>query len=109
MDITKTLYIKTRSDWRNWLKKNYKTEKEIWLVFQNKSSGKTGITYEDAVEEALCFGWIDSIVKKIEKDSRVQRFTPRNPKSSYSQLNKETIEQIDQKEKSNCICTKNTR
>jgi uncharacterized protein YdeI (YjbR/CyaY-like superfamily) len=99
MQITKTLYTKTRSEWRNWLKKNYKTEKEIWLVFQNKSSGKTGITYEDAVEEALCFGWIDSIVKKTEKQSRVQRFTPRNPKSSYSQLNKERLKRLLRKKK----------
>ncbi len=99
MEITKTIYIKTRSEWRNWLKKNYKSEKDIWLVFQNKSSGKTGITYEDAVEEALCFGWIDSIVKKIEKDSRVQRFTPRNQKSSYSQLNKERLKRLLRKKK----------
>jgi len=99
MQITKTLSIKTRSQWRNWLKKNYKLEKEIWLVFQNKSSGKTGISYEEAVEEALCFGWIDSIVKKIEKDSRVQRFTPRNPKSSYSQLNKERLKRLLRKKK----------
>jgi len=94
MKITETLYSKTRNEWRNWLKKNYKSEKEIWLVFQNKSSGKTGITYEVAVEEALCFGWIDSIVKKTEKDSRVQRFTPRNPKSNYSQLNKERLKRL---------------
>jgi uncharacterized protein YdeI (YjbR/CyaY-like superfamily) len=99
MEITKTLYVKTRNDWRNWLKKYYKTKKEIWLVFQNKSSGKTGITYEDAVEEALCFGWIDSIVKKNEKHSRVQRFTPRNPKSSYSQLNKERLKRLLRKKK----------
>lgn len=99
MQITKTLYVKSRNEWRNWLKKNYKTEKEIWLVFQNKSSGKTGITYEEAVEEALCFGWIDSIVKKTEKHSRVQRFTPRNPKSSYSQLNKERLKKLLRKKK----------
>ena len=102
MQITKTLSIKTRNDWRNWLKINYKSEKEIWLVFQNKSSDKTGITYEEAVEEALCFGWIDSIVKKTEKDSHVQRFTPRNPKSNYSQLNKERLKKLLKKEKSNC-------
>ena len=99
MQITKTLYIKTRSEWRSWLKKNYKREKEIWLVFQNKSSIKQGISYEEAVEEALCFGWIDSIVKKIEKDSRVQRFTPRNPKSAYSQLNKERLKKLIRKKR----------
>jgi len=99
MQVTKTLYTTTRNEWRNWLKKNYKSEKEIWLVFQNKSSRKTGITYEDAVEEALCFGWIDSIVKKTEKDSRVQRFTPRKPKSNYSQLNKERLKRLLKKKK----------
>ena len=99
MDITKTLHVKTRNEWRNWLKKNYKSEKEIWLVFQNKSSLKTGIMYEAAVEEALCFGWIDSIVKKTEKDSRVQRFTPRKPKSNYSQLNKERLKRLLKKKK----------
>jgi len=94
MQITKTLYLKTRTEWRNWLKKNHKTQKEIWLVFHNKSSNKKNVSYEEAVEEALCFGWIDSIVKKIEKDSRVQRFTPRNPKSPYSQLNKERLKKL---------------
>jgi len=94
MEITKTLYIKTRSEWRNWLRKNYKTEKDIWLVFYNKASGKPRLPYDDAVEEALCFGWIDSILKKTEKNSHVQRFTPRNPKSSYSQLNKERLKKL---------------
>ena len=94
MQVTKTLYLINRSDWRNWLKKNYKAEKEIWLVFPNKASGKPRISYEDAVEEALCFGWIDSTAKKFEKDSYVQRFTPRNPKSSYSQLNKERLKRL---------------
>lgn len=99
MEITKTLNIKSRNEWRSWLKRNYKTEKEIWLVLHNKSSSKKGITYEDAVEEALCFGWIDSIVKKAEQHSRVQRFTPRNPKSSYSQLNKERLKRLLRKKK----------
>lgn len=99
MQITKTLDVKTRSEWRKWLKKNYKTEKDIWLVFYNKASGKPRLPYDDAVEEALCFGWIDSIVKKIEKDSHVQRFTPRNPKSNYSQLNKERLKKLLKKKK----------
>ena len=99
MQVTKTLSIKTRNEWRYWLKKNYKTEKEIWLIFQNKTSAKKGISYEEAVEEALCFGWIDSIVKKTDKHSRVQRFTPRNPKSAYSQLNKERLKRLLRKKK----------
>lgn len=99
MEITQTFNAKTRNEWRDWLKKNYKSKKEIWLIFQNKSSGKKGISYEEAVEEALCFGWIDSTVKKNEEHSRVQRFTPRNPKSSYSQLNKERLKKLLRKKK----------
>ncbi len=99
MQITNTLYVKNRSEWRKWLKQNNMTEKEIWLVYYNKESGKKRIPYADAVEEALCFGWIDSIVKKIDKDSHVQRFTPRNPKSSYSQLNKERLKRLIKQKK----------
>jgi uncharacterized protein YdeI (YjbR/CyaY-like superfamily) len=91
MEITETLYVKTRTEWRNWLKKNYKTSKEIWLIYFNKDSGKKRIPYDEAVEEALCFGWIDSTAKKVDHESFAQRFTPRNPKSSYSQLNKERL------------------
>lgn len=94
MEVTETIYIKSRSEWRTWLKKNYKSKKDIWFIFPSKASGKKRISYEDAVEEALCFGWIDSTVKKIEKDSHVQRFTPRNPKSKYSQLNKERLKKL---------------
>ena len=86
-----TKYFRNRSQWRAWLEKNYKIEKEIWLIYPNKSSGKKCILYNDAVEEALCFGWIDSTIRKIDDDHRMQRFTPRRPKSTYSQPNKERI------------------
>jgi len=91
MEITESLYVKTRTEWRKWLRKNYKTSKEIWLIYFNKDSGKERIPYDEAVEEALCFGWIDSTAKKVDHESFAQRFTPRNPKSSYSQLNKERL------------------
>lgn len=94
MDITKTLYAATRAEWRKWLKKNYKTEKEIWLVYYKKTSRKPRIEYNDAVEEALCFGWIDSNVKKIDEESHAQRFSPRKPKSGYSQANKERLHKL---------------
>ena len=94
MEITKTLYITHREDWRNWLEENYKTEKEIWLVYYRKQSGKPRIPYNDAVEEALCFGWIDSIIKKLDDESTVQRFTPRRAKSGYSQINKERLKKL---------------
>lgn len=91
MDKLKTLYVAHRKDWRAWLERNFEKEKEIWLVYPKKSSGKPRISYNDAVEEALCFGWIDSKVKSIDEDNSAQRFTPRNPKSNYSQANKERL------------------
>jgi len=99
MEITKTLYITNHKDWRNWLKKNYKTEKEIWLVYPRKATGKPRIEYNDAVEEALCFGWIDSIVKKLDKESTVQRFSPRKPMAKYSQANIERLRNLAAKKK----------
>lgn len=94
MDITQTLYITSRKNWRDWLKKNYKTETEIWLVYPRKATGKPRIEYNDAVEEALCFGWIDSTAKKLKKldeEHTAQRFSPRRPKAKYSQANIERL------------------
>ena len=103
MQVTKTLYIKDRKEWRDWLKKKHKTEKAIWLVYYNKASGRPRIPYNDAVEEALCFGWIDSTVKKIDRDSHVQRFTPRKKRSQLSELNKERIRRLVKKKKMTSI------
>lgn len=94
MEIGKTLYLTKRFQWRAWLKKNHLKEKEIWLVYYNKASGKPSIPYNDAVEEALCFGWIDSIVKKKEKDCRVQRWSPRRKGSVLSDMNRERIHRM---------------
>ena len=94
MDITQTLHVTDRKDWRNWLKKNYKTEKDIWLVYYKKATGKPRIEYNDAVEEALCFGWIDSTFKTLDEERTAQRFSPRKPKSSYSQANIERLRSL---------------
>ena len=94
MEITKTLYVTNPKDLRDWLKKNYKTEKEIWLVYYKKATGKPRIEYNDAVEEALCFGWIDSIIKKLDEESTVQRFSPRKPRAKYSQANIERLRSL---------------
>jgi uncharacterized protein YdeI (YjbR/CyaY-like superfamily) len=91
MKRQKTLYINSRKEWRLWLGKNFEKEKEIWLVYPKKSSGKWRIHYNDAVEEALCFGWIDSNVKTIDKENIAQRFSQRKPNSSYSQTNRERL------------------
>ena len=85
------VYFKTRKEWREWLTRNFETANNIWFVFPNKCSGKKGILYNDAVEEALCFGWIDSTVRAWDKDHKIQRFTPRRPRSAYSQSNKERL------------------
>lgn len=91
MEISQTLYITSRKDWRAWLKKHHQTEKEIWLVYPKKATGRPRIEYNDAVEEALCYGWIDSIVKKWDEESTVQRFSPRKPGAKYSQANIERL------------------
>ncbi len=88
MKITKTLYVHKIKDWRAWLRKNHKTTKEIFLVYYKKDSGKPRISYNDAVDEAMCFGWIDSTVKAINKDCFCQRFSPRRKGSPCSELNK---------------------
>jgi uncharacterized protein YdeI (YjbR/CyaY-like superfamily) len=99
MEITKTLYLTNRKDWRKWLAKNHKTEKDIWLIYYRKETGKPRIPYDDAVLEALCYGWIDSIVKKIDKEIFVQRFSPRRSNSILSQLNKERIRELIKEKK----------
>jgi uncharacterized protein YdeI (YjbR/CyaY-like superfamily) len=94
MEITKSLYVTNRKDWRTWLAENYDKEKEIWLIYPKKASGRPRILYNDAVEEALCFGWIDSIAKSIDENSYTQRFSPRNPKTPYSESNKQRLRKL---------------
>jgi uncharacterized protein YdeI (YjbR/CyaY-like superfamily) len=88
---SKLLHLTERSEWRAWLNRNYKTRDEIWLVFAKKHTGKPRISYNDAVEEALCFGWIDSTVRTIDQDSFAQRFSVRKSTGNYSQPNKERL------------------
>jgi uncharacterized protein YdeI (YjbR/CyaY-like superfamily) len=91
LEIGNTLYVFNRSDWRAWLEINFADQEEIWLIFPKKSSGKPTLVYNDAVEEALCFGWIDSIVKTLDDNHKVQRFSPRRAGSDFSQQNKERL------------------
>lgn len=87
MDIGKTLYVTTRKQWRAWLQKNHAAAKEIWLVYCNNESGRASLPYEDSMEEALSFGWIDGIIKKIDKDRYTRRFSPRKATSAWSEIN----------------------
>ena len=91
MKNEKTIYFATREEWRQWLQENFDKETGVWLVYPKKNSDKPRIPYSDAVEEALCFNWIDSTVRSLDEESSMQRFSPRNPKSSFSQLNKERL------------------
>ena len=88
MNMNKTLRVTDRDDWRAWLKKNHDSQREVWLIYYKKHTGKPRIPYDDAVEEALCYGWIDSTVKRNDDEKYAQKFTPRNEKSSWSELNK---------------------
>ena len=87
VEITKTVYAGSREKWRKWLEKNHDRVDEIWLLYAKKASGKKRVEYAEAVEEALCFGWIDGIVKPVDEHFYAQRFTPRRPKSKWSKIN----------------------
>ncbi len=73
--------------WHRWLERHHATSRGVWLVFYKKSTGRKGLSYDDAVEEAISFGWIDSVIRRIDDETYGQRFTPRNPKSSWSAIN----------------------
>ena len=86
-----TFYSSERSEWRAYLSEHFETSREIWFVFPMKESGEKSLSYNDAVEEALCFGWIDSTIRHIDPVRRAQRFTPRRKGSPYSRPNIERL------------------
>jgi uncharacterized protein YdeI (YjbR/CyaY-like superfamily) len=91
------VYVKTRQEWRAWLRQHHAKSSGIWLVFYKKHTGKSGLTYEAAVEEALCFGWIDSIIKKIDADRYVRKLTPRKADSSWSESNRRRVARLEER------------
>ncbi|HYD35694.1 MAG TPA: YdeI/OmpD-associated family protein [Vitreimonas sp.] len=90
----KPLFFKTPAEFRKWLSAHHDNETEIWVGFWKKASGKTGMNYDQALDEALCFGWIDGIVNKYDDLSYAQRFTPRRAKSVWSKINTQHIERL---------------
>jgi uncharacterized protein YdeI (YjbR/CyaY-like superfamily) len=90
----KRLNATTARGWRTWLRKHYRSENEIWLVFHKKHTGRPRISYNDAVEEALCFGWIDSTVRSLDADRFAQRFSVRKPRSTYSPANRQRLRSL---------------
>jgi uncharacterized protein YdeI (YjbR/CyaY-like superfamily) len=91
MSHSPEFYADSRQSWRKWLQKNNRKEKNVWLVIYKKDSGVPSLTYAEAVEEALCFGWIDSKPNKRDDKSYLQFFAKRNPKSKWSALNKKRV------------------
>lgn len=93
-DGIKTFYAKCQSDWRDWLEQNHQSEKSVWLIIYKKESGTPSVYYSDAVDEAICFGWIDSKPNKRDEESYYQFFAKRNPKSNWSKVNKEKVAKL---------------
>jgi uncharacterized protein YdeI (YjbR/CyaY-like superfamily) len=88
--------MRSRDQWRTWLAENHAAAKEIWLVFYKKHTGRPGLTYVEAVEEALCFGWIDGILKRIDDEKHTVRFSPRRRNSIWSEQNKTRVGRLIQ-------------
>jgi uncharacterized protein YdeI (YjbR/CyaY-like superfamily) len=91
MEIGETLLVTSSQEWHAWLAQHHASYKEIWLIYYKKTSGKMGISYEESVEEALCFGWIDGAIKGIDAETYAGRFTPRRPKSPWSTSNRARV------------------
>ena len=84
----RTLEVRSRQEWRSWLRKHHDSTSEIWLIFHKRHTAKTSISYDDSVEEALCFGWVDSLIRRLDDDRYLRKFTPRTADSSWSASNR---------------------
>lgn len=91
MKITNSFTPRNVADWRNWLELNHDREQEVWLVYRKAGLGEANIDYESSVEEALCFGWVDSLIQKIDEEKYARKFTPRRTDSKWSETNKRRV------------------
>ena len=96
MKANEVFYAKDRREWRDWLAAHFESKREIWFVFPTKDAGEAGVSYNDAVEEALCFGWIDGQAATLDATHQLRRFTPRRKGSSYSRPNIERLIRMDE-------------
>jgi uncharacterized protein YdeI (YjbR/CyaY-like superfamily) len=94
MDVGETVRARNRDQWRRWLARHHDDKKEIWLLYFKKSSGKTGVSYDESVEEALAYGWIDGQIKSIDDQTYAGRFTPRKPNSNWSSSNLARVKKL---------------
>lgn len=93
---TEQFYPKTPKEWRSWLQKNHAKKDAVWVIFYKKSSGKPTLTWSEAVDEALCFGWIDSTKKTLDGERSIQFFTKRKAKSTWSKINKAKVQRLEE-------------
>ena len=94
IELKSAKLFKNRDEWRKWLEKSHITEKGIWLIHYKKGSNKKSVSHIEAVEEALCFGWIDSKLKSIDEERFILRYTPRKGKSVWSKINKDAAKKM---------------
>jgi uncharacterized protein YdeI (YjbR/CyaY-like superfamily) len=87
-DRLKTLTVRSRDQWRRWLERHHASSREVWLVFYKRHTGRASVDYESAVEEALCFGWVDSLVRRLDETRYMIKITPRKPDSVWSDSNR---------------------
>jgi uncharacterized protein YdeI (YjbR/CyaY-like superfamily) len=90
----KTFEARTIEQWRAWLSKHHKSESEVWLIWHKRHTGRPSIAYADALDEALCFGWIDSLIKRLDDDRYARKFTPRKPDSRWSAVNRKRYAEL---------------
>ena len=89
------LEVRTRAEWRRWLQRHHATSPGVWFVFHKAHTGRAGVRYDEAVEEALCFGWIDSVSHRLDDDRYLQKFTPRRPGSRWAESNLERVRRLE--------------
>lgn len=94
MEIGESIHCRTRQQWHDWLAANHQSAKEIWLVFHKKHTHTESIPYEESVQEALCFGWIDSVIKRLDDKTYTRKFTQRQKRSYWSELNLKRMESL---------------
>ena len=88
------LLFASQADWHTWLEANHRQPQGVWLKHAKKSSGKESVSYQEALEVSLCYGWIDSLARRLDDEKTMQKFTPRKPNSVWSKLNKQRVKKL---------------
>jgi uncharacterized protein YdeI (YjbR/CyaY-like superfamily) len=92
--VSEPIYFESPAEFRAWLEEHHETETEVWVGMWKKATGKPSLTWAEAVDEALCFGWIDGIAKRVDGERHKQRFTPRKPSSNWSAINIANVQRL---------------